>query len=105
MMQRLASKMGLHRCYALRLALIAGVTAITPALAAEPASAQSSLAWKSCIGEAGWHNELQLQVSGCNLVILSGKATEKQLALVYYTLGHAWNGDGLVQDRRVPQWR
>jgi tetratricopeptide (TPR) repeat protein len=85
MMQRLASKMGLHRCYALRLALIAGVTAITPALAAEPASAQSSLAWKSCMGEAGWYNELQ--VSGCNLVIQSGKATEKQLALVYHRLG------------------
>jgi hypothetical protein len=104
MMRRFASEVRLHRCRALPFGLIAGVTVIQ-ALWADAASAQSSLAWKSCIGEAGWHNELQLQVSGCNLVILSGKATEKQLALVYYTLGHAWNGDGLVQDRRVPQWR
>jgi hypothetical protein len=45
------------------------------------------------MGEAGWYNELQ--VSGCNLVIQSGKATEKQLALVYQRLGRIlWGKQG-----------
>lgn len=84
-MRRFAFEMGLYRCCALPFAV---VTVIAQALWAEPASAQSSLAWKSCMGEAGWHNELQ--VSGCNLVIQSGKTTEKQLAVVYHRRGRAF---------------
>jgi len=47
----------------------------------EPTKAQSSEAWNACVGGRG--EPAFLQISGCSLVIQSGKATAAQITFAY----------------------
>ena len=52
--------------------------------AADPLAAQHSQAWNACAGKDGAPRELV--ISGCALVVQSGKATNQQLEAAYSKL-------------------
>lgn len=63
---------------------ILSVAFLAVCAAADPSAAQHSQAWNACAGKDGAPRELA--ISGCALVVQSGKATKQQLEAAYSKL-------------------